>query len=100
MKGRSLVREIAAIVMVAAALVGAQVGAHVVFSFYEATHVWLDGTLEPGMTEAAARSVLVQRYDLVKADGEKYDLRAKDGSRSWTGGGTSSQRTEGAGWFH
>jgi hypothetical protein len=100
MSVHSRVREIAAIVAVAAALVGAQLGAHVFFSFDEAPDLWDGGILKPGMAEATARAMLDERYELVKAGGEKYDLRVKAGVPLGPGGGISSQRTEGAAWFH
>lgn len=99
MKLRSPARELAAIAVVAAVLMGAQVVAHVFFPLDDAPDVWLGGILKPGMTEAAARSVLDKRYELVKGAEEKYCLRVKDGLRLWTEG-VSSQRTEGAVWFH
>jgi hypothetical protein len=100
MRAHSRVREIAAIVAVAAALVGAQLGAHVFYSFDEAPDLWDGGILKPGMAEAAARAMLDERYELVKAGGDKYDLRVKDGVPLGPGGGMSAQRTEGAAWFH
>ena len=100
MRVHSRVREIAAIVAVAAALVGAQLGAHVFFSFDEAPDVWLGGSVTPGMSEASARAVLNERYDLLKSAGEKYYLRVKDGESPWMKGAVPSERIEGAVWFH
>jgi hypothetical protein len=97
---RSPARELAAIALVGAVLLGAQAVIHVLFPPDDAPDVWLGGILKPGMSEASARAVLNKRYDLLKSAGEKYYLRTKDGLSPWMKRAVPSERIEGAVWFH
>jgi len=100
MKLRSPARELAAIAVVAALIMGAQGVARVFLPPDDAPDMWLGGILKPGMPEAAARVVLDKRYELVKGGGQKYYLRVRDGESLWMEGAVSSQRMEGEVWFH